>query len=477
LNRLLLLLLALLPVARATAATDDRASISAVGGALQLAGLTPIRDIPADRVLFAKGPRPGTEAFGGRGEYALAAQLATPVQARGALSLWFRPDQSYRSGRAGAYVEYRMLEIDRLLSVSLVPERESVTLYIGWGTRRETVTPGARGVRRGLAYDQVIRVILPEYPSEWHHLAVSWDAAAGEANAYLDGTPYERPGSKVDPWKTTPGEKLTVHLGSAFLFADLRVQPEPLGADTLKDIVGPERWGGLDDWLGVRDLGPMAAGEFRGRLIYSRELEHATDTRDWRLEGPGELEFAANGMTLRSLRPDGRNGHVVYWVPEEFPADFVAEFDFEVLTEHGLNILFFAARGMEGQDALAPDLTARDGTFIQYTHGDLDSYHISYFANSPNDARSVANLRKNSGFYLLANGPVGLAAGGHGETHHALLVKSGGHLRMAVDGRKIIDFTDDGVRAGPVLQGGKIGFRQMQWSATRYHRLRVYALR
>jgi hypothetical protein len=460
--------------ARLLAAPAHGGAITAAGHALHFEGIAP----PATTALrFAMGPRAASEAFGGREESTLTAHLLAPLQERGTVAMWLCPDRTYRSGRTTRYAEHRLLEIDQLVALSLVVEPESVTLYVGWGPRREVVTPGARGVRRSLAYDQSLRVILPEFPAAWHHLAVTWDAARGEANVFLDGTPYERPGSTIDRWTANRGENLTLHLSPDLLYADVRVRSTPLAGDELKAMVGPERWGALDDWLGVRDLGPLTADGLRGRVIYARNLESADDTRDWVLEGPGETTFAANGMTMRSKRPDGPNGHVVYWAPDEFPADFMAEFDFEVLTEHGLNILFFAARGVDGEDALATTLTRRDGTFIQYTHGDLNSYHISYFANSPNDARSVANLRKNSGFFLLANGPVGVAAGGRGEVHHALLVKSGGHIRMAVDGRVIIAFKDDGIRAGPVWQGGKIGFRQMQWSATRYHRLRISAVR
>jgi hypothetical protein len=388
---------------------------------------------------------------------------------------WFRTDRTYRSGATTDYFEQRLVEIDDLVTASFVVEPESVTLYIGWGQRRDITTAGARGVRRGIAFDQIIRVILPEWPGPaWHHVAICWDAPAGKANAYLDGTPYERPGSSVDSWSARPGRAATLHLGSRFALAGLRVSPDPNPENTLAGFVGPEHRGALDRLLGVSDLGPLDVANRRGALLYQRSLEKADDIRGWVLEGPGDVTFGPGGMTMKSLRPDGPNGHLVHWIDRELPADFIAEFDFEILTEHGLNILFFGGRGTEGQDAFDPGLTKRDATFIQYTHGDLNTYHISYFANSPNDARSVANLRKNSGFYLLANGPVGVVRGGLGETHHATLLKEGPHIRMAVDGRLIIDFTDDGRRAGPVWSGGKIAFRQMQWSATRYHNLRIY---
>lgn len=47
---------------------------------------------------------------------------------------------------------------------------------------------------------------------------------------------------------------------------------------------------------------------------------------------------------------------------------------------------------------------------------------------------------------------------------------------MFVDDRKIIDWTDDGKRFGPVLGAGKIGFRQMRWSHFRYRDFKVWQL-
>jgi hypothetical protein len=48
---------------------------------------------------------------------------------------------------------------------------------------------------------------------------------------------------------------------------------------------------------------------------------------------------------------------------------------------------------------------------------------------------------------------------------------------LQVDGGVVIDFTDDGRRYGPVLEGGKVGLRQMQWTAGRYRNFRVHKLR
>jgi len=374
--------------------------------------------------------------------------------------------------------EQLLLELPGLLSVSFVTEQASINLYIGWGRRRDTVTSGATGTRRGIQFDRLIRVLLPEWPGPgWHHVAVNWDALAGESNAFLDGTPYHIRGAKIAPWEHEPVDRLRLNPGGRFALANVRIAPEPLPEAALRPLVGDAHWGRLDRLLGVKGYGRLDPELLRGTELYFRSLATSGDVTDWVLEGPGELRFRDGWMEMKSLRPDGPNGHIVFWPRADFPERILVEFDFEVLSRHGLNILFFGARGHQNRDIFDPTLKKRDGTFIDYTHGDIDSYHISYFANAPAEPRAVANLRKNSGFFLLANGPVALVAGGSGNVHHATLLKEGARLRMAIDREVIIDFTDDGHRAGPVWGAGKIGFRQMQWSASRYRNLRVSALR
>jgi hypothetical protein len=84
-------------------------------------------------------------------------------------------------------------------------------------------------------------------------------------------------------------------------------------------------------------------------------------------------------------------------------------------------------------------------------------------------------MRRNAGFHLVANGPPGIAPGSQ-EVHGVRLIKDDAHVQLLVDGRVIIDFTDDGRQYGPVLGAGQIGFRQMQWTTAGYRELRIRGL-
>lgn len=216
-------------------------------------------------------------------------------------------------------------------------------------------------------------------------------------------------------------------------------------------------------------------GEFtKGELLYESTMSTAESLKGWKMEGPGKVEFRDGWMHIFS--PEEKMHHV-YWCPETFPDSFVAEWEAQNMeTDAGLCIVFFAAKGENGEDIFDQRLPERNGTFKQYTRGKIVSYHISYYANAAhNPDRGHANLRKNNKFILVQEGKEGIPTKSR-KIHKIRLVKSGPHIIMFVDDRKIIDWKDDGRTHGPALTSGKIGFRQMKWTHFRYRNFRVWAL-
>ena len=213
----------------------------------------------------------------------------------------------------------------------------------------------------------------------------------------------------------------------------------------------------------------------KGNLIYENKLAHPDDIKNWVLEGPAKVEFKENWMHLFS---PGEEGHHVLWCPEDFPSNFMAEWELQNQeTDAGLCILFFSALGVNGESIFDSSFSKRNGVFSQYTKSDqFNNYHISYYANGKdNREREVAHLRKNKGFNMVQVGEIGIPVKSTA-IHKMQLIKNGPHITCFVDNRKIIDWTDDGKKYGPVLGKGKIGFRQMNWTHFRYRNLRVYSL-
>jgi hypothetical protein len=212
----------------------------------------------------------------------------------------------------------------------------------------------------------------------------------------------------------------------------------------------------------------------KGKLVYQNTLADKKAVADWVMEGPGVLKFKDGWMEMYS---PGEKWDHVFWCPCVFPADFIAEWDVKLLKKQGLLIVFFAARGNKGQGIFNADLPKRDGTFKYYNKGQINCYHISYYANNPKHPdRGNSRLRKDPGAVLLQTGKEGIDVGSF-KKHHIRLVKDGGHITMYVDDKKIIDYMDDGKVKGPVYTSGNIGFRQMRWSDGEYSNFKVWKIK
>ncbi len=215
--------------------------------------------------------------------------------------------------------------------------------------------------------------------------------------------------------------------------------------------------------------------DLKGPLLYQNTLSSEREVHEWAMEGPGKVEFRDGWMHMFSPEEEG---HHVFWCPFDFPSSFIAEWEMENQElDAGLCIIFFAAAGANGEDIFEENLKSRDGVFSGYTKSDINNYHISYYANTPNNPdRPYAHLRKNSGFHkvMVGGAPIPVEST---RIHHLKLVKNNEHILMFIDDRKIIDWHDDGLSYGPTLGGGKIGFRQMQWTHFKYRNFQVWGIK
>lgn len=217
------------------------------------------------------------------------------------------------------------------------------------------------------------------------------------------------------------------------------------------------------------------------RLIYDNPLSREADLKDFRLEGQAVCTFPEGKLRLENaLNPEkGQAANYVLWCREEFPADFRLEVSFRPLREPGLAMIFFAARGRNGEDLFDPRLAPRTGEYIQYHHGDIDAFHLSFFRRKEADERRfhTCNLRKSYGFHLVAQGADPIPDVADATQPYLLnLTKRGNEVSFAVDGLEVLRFRDDGISFGPLLAGGKIGLRQLAPMIGEYSDLKVYAL-
>jgi hypothetical protein len=207
--------------------------------------------------------------------------------------------------------------------------------------------------------------------------------------------------------------------------------------------------------------------EFKmGDVIYENALASPSDVEGFRLEGEAKVSFPNGRMRMENLRDpsEGQKSNFVYWCPEDLPADVAITWDFWPVREPGLCILFFSAKGMKGEELFDPSLAERTGEYQTYHHGDINAFHISYFRRRWPQERAfhTCNLRKSYGFHMVAQGADPLPdVADATPPYESRLIKCGAEIEFSINELPILTYRDDGETYGPLLGGGKIGFRQM----------------
>lgn len=409
------------------------------------------------------GPLPDLPALHAPGTI-FPIQLEQALERRGTIAIWIRTGEVVLNGEDADKVERQILSSATHFNLSLTSNAICTTIKAAFA---EDVW-GVSGV------------MMPGLPAgQWLHLAWSWDAEQGHFEACLNGSPLRLPDTRINPWELPACDSFELHLGD-WPVAQVSFSDQVLTAAELGQLTPKLYQGSVDNLIGARDRGTLELDELRGETLYERSLASADEVSDWIMEGYGVTSFQDGWMEITSSKPDAdpttEHGHSVFWCPEDFPSDVLVEWEVQPVSEYGLCIIFIAAKGVQGEDIFDPSLAERDGIFGQYTRGDIHSYHMSYYANTPfNPGRATCNMRKNSGFYLVDNGPPGIPPFST-DSYRVAVLKQGPHVQLSVDGRLIIDFLDNGQQYGPAHDDGKIGFRQMQWMTARYRNLKVSAL-
>jgi len=215
------------------------------------------------------------------------------------------------------------------------------------------------------------------------------------------------------------------------------------------------------------------------KLIYDNPLVCSEDVKDFVLEGQAKITFNNGRMRMENeLDPSlGQKSNFVYWCPVDFPSDIKVTWDFWPVREPGLCIMFFAAKGLNGEDIFDKSLSARNGEYQMYHSGDINALHVSYYRRMWESERAfhTCNLRKSKGFHLVCQGADPLPDVDDAKPpYHIKLMKQDNIVAFYIDDLLIFEWVDNGITYGPVLGEGKIGFRQMAPLVGEYQNLKVY---
>ncbi len=418
------------------------------------------------RLKMIEGPPAGQLAISALKEsILLRGSTPAPFGVEGTISLWIKTDAKYQTGMDETDATFKILEIENFCALSFVKTKSTLDFLWRWDKAA------------GSTQYHDLHILSPEIPGpQWVHFVFRWSAPKGIFNCYINGTPY-RQNDAIGDLKPPVGQNITLY-ASALAFGELLVSDRMYDGRELADLISSRPAPPLDKFLGVEPLKKLDIDLIIGTLAYSNPLRAPKDIRGWHTEGDAKLTFEAGGLVVESSKPGGplTEGNIVLWCGDDLPPSFIAKWKFQFISDYGLAMVLFCAKGQNGKNIFDPTIAERNGTYSQYVYGDINSYHITYYTNTPYSARNTCGLWKNAGFYLADYGPTVVEPASK-EIYTATLVKVGGTVAMAINNWVITDFTDDGKRFGPILDWGKIGFRQMKWTKMRYSDFEIYTIK
>ncbi len=194
----------------------------------------------------------------------------------------------------------------------------------------------------------------------------------------------------------------------------------------------------------------------KGKVLYKDDFENL---KDWHHEGGGKLsQPEKNVMQLNCIGSRQGKAGCMAFCRTDFPDNICIEYDMKVVVSKGLVITFVASQGRNGEDMIT-ELPAREGIFADYIHNPrMRSYHVSVSRyNDKGEHTNVSNWRRNPGIFMM--GQQEDLCKKIGEWHHITIVKKGGLLQLAVNGKLAGGFNDPNEIPEKIPTEGKIGLR------------------
>jgi hypothetical protein len=215
---------------------------------------------------------------------------------------------------------------------------------------------------------------------------------------------------------------------------------------------------------------------FSKELIYSNDLTSENDIKNFKLEGEAFISFENSSMRMKNaLDPSlKQKSNFVNWCDLEFPENISIEWEFKPIEEPGLAIMFFAAKGINGESIFGKSIKKRDGVYEKYHSGDINTYHISYFRRKHLKERAfqTCNLRRSKGFKLCTIGADPIPSTSDViDFYRIKITKFYGHIIFTINDLKIFEYNDLNY-----FGSGRIGFRQMAPLSAEYKNLKIFEL-
>jgi len=419
---------------------------------------------------------------------------------QGTVSLWFMPleDLSAFDPKPGMSTSNPLWITYPFLSDSRNPQDfDNGNFKLAWTPRWH---PSLIGIfAKGSFYQQAFD--LPHHAlvsashvvftkDTWYELTLSWDYDHDQYNLYLNGIligrqdqfylgrfyrdiagPSLYTGNPVLAISST--KFYDVALSSKDIYRNFRREATSFDQKLENDLIatydgngrGPFSWHPDGSWHKEMSIDFGKPSDLKSFYVQG-------DAVTVKVDGQGLLiETVDSPYTAKEL------DHQVYlWSNRTFEGDLYVEYEFKVLQPGGLSLLMVDASGMNREDFMT-DYALRTSGRMKTVYGeDVRNYHWEYYREMADMRNDVSNsaLVKNPFAYPLAFSALTTSVEKN-VWHKLQFLQIGNKLTGAIDGKIMVEFTDDGfTNNGPVYNFGHIAIRCMLHSKLMFRNLRVY---
>jgi len=330
--------------------------------------------------------------------------------------------------------------------------------------------------------------------AHWYQICVTWDKDNNIFNIYINGVLVSSANSGVLMQWEKAGDTLYVGNPSLALsdacFYDCCVSEQMAGELYAKEVCE------ADDELhsellkqyksvGIKEIQFAPGNEWECKLDVPFTREE--DLKEFYFQGNTECPHITDeGLLINTTNreiplydEDGERmdkNNMYMWSEKSFEGDLYVEFEFMPKVHNGFGIAIFQASGLQREDFMNDYKRRRTGTMKMLLWENVRSYSWGFF-------REMDDVRDDVETHIFMKNPwirpLGFQCGSErmklDTWYKAQFLQEGNRLRAMLNGKLILDVTDDSfTNSGPVLGCGHFAFRCMKRTQMMFRNLKIY---
>ncbi len=322
-------------------------------------------------------------------------------------------------------------------------------------------------------------------PKQWYHLVMTWNKSAGEIKTFANGILIGA-STNVKEFQI-PND--TLYFGNPMMvFHDIKLTENIMSASEIKTeylSLRPESNSLADDDLQMDyfyqekpKLDLVRDSNWEG--AYSTSFLKEEHLKEWHIQTGDkyidsmDIRITDEGLLIQTPNIVAEETRMYLWSPKIFEGNQWIEFDFQVQSEAGLALLVICASGPQRNDFIDEGWMYKTGS-MGFILSQTRNYHWEFMrrVEMMRSDMETQYLAKNPWAYKMSYGCIPRLE--QNKWYHLQMVKVGNRLHGSIDGITVFDLNDDSFNNnGPVLNGGRIGIRQMYKTKMLYKNFEVY---